>query len=73
MILIMAGTRRQAVDYAAKAGLAPHDWNYLYSASQLQGCPRGSRVVKIGTWRDNPELSRINAMLAVRECIVEIP
>lgn len=70
MLYIVAGSRKQAMDYVANNGIT-QPWRYVFDAPSAAWVESGATVLKVGTWHNNPELGRINAVLSTKNCSVE--
>jgi hypothetical protein len=65
-IFILAGSHRQAADFAREKKLHPQNWTFLYKAEQLRGWSRAN-FIRCGTWGNLRDISDIEEMIINRQ------
>jgi len=57
MIYVVAGTVKQAKDYARKHGIFPRNYTYVSRSQDIKGV--SGSVVYVGTWYQRPDLMNV--------------
>jgi hypothetical protein len=65
-IFILAGSHKQAADFAREKKLHPQNWTFLYKAEQLRGWSK-SHFIRYGTWRNLRDIDAIEEMIINRQ------
>lgn len=59
MVYILAGSIKQANQYAKSKGIKPSEMVYVDSSDKLRGIEKGQELVCIGHWYTQPEIDDI--------------
>ena len=65
-IFILAGSHKQAADFARDKNLHPSNWTFLHSTEQVRGWHSG-HFIRYGTWENLRNLEAIEELLKIRK------